>query len=172
MTSKPTRGGAKKKTASPAPAPAASSVKLGQDVLQILAERILVDDAYAGFQKEPCRISSSGMFVVKGRFKGGEYRNMAFIGGEQFSVHSVYAGKSDLIFVMKPKSPSSEFQFLEMPSKSAAKMANLDEAFKRAFGSSIAEFLELNGGELAQEEARIEEERVADSYGSRWGAFA
>ena len=97
---------------------------------------------------------------------------MAFIGGEQFRVQSVYAGKSDLIFVMKPTSPSSEFQFLELPAKSASKMANLDEAFKRAFGSTIAEFLEQNGKELAQEEARIEEERVADSYGSRWGAFA
>ncbi|WP_421222585.1 hypothetical protein [Aeromonas sp. 602293] len=172
MASRPTRGGAKKKPASPASTPAGRSVKFGQDVLQILAERILVHDAYAPLQKEVCRISSSGMFVVKGRFKGGEYRNMAFIGGEQFHVHSVYAGKSDLIFVMKPKSPSSEFQFLEIPSESAAKMANLDEAFERAFGGSIAEFLEQNGGELLEEEARIEEERVANSYGSRWGAFA
>lgn len=172
MALRPTRGGAKKKTASPAPAPAASSVKIGHDILQILSERINEGASFKDFQKELCLISSSGMFVVKGRFKSGEFRNMAFIGGEQFRVQSVYAGKSDLIFVMKPTSPSSEFQFLELPAKSASKMANLDEAFKRAFGSTIAEFLEQNGKELAQEEARIEEERVADSYGSRWGAFA
>lgn len=161
-----TRGGGGRKTL------AASSVKIGHDVLQILAERISSHDAFASFQREVCTISASGMYVVKGRFKGGEFRNMAFIGGEQFHVYSVYAGKSDLIFVMKPKSPSGEFQFLELPGKSVAKMANLDNAFKKAFGSSVAEFLERSGGELAEEEARIEEERVADSYGSRWGAFA
>ena len=112
------------------------------------------------------------MFVVKGRFKAGEFRNTAFIGGEPFRVMSVYAGKSDLIFVMKPMTPTSEFQFLELPAKQASKIANLEESFETAFGLPLADFLTVNGTELAQEEARIEEERVADSYGSRWGAFA
>lgn len=66
MTSKPTRGGAKKKTASSEPAPAASSVKLGQDVLQILAERISSSEAFKELQARECAIAASGMFVVKG----------------------------------------------------------------------------------------------------------
>ena len=66
-----TRGGGGRKT------PAASSVKIGHDVLQILAERISSHDAFASFQREVCTISASGMYVVKGRFKGGEFRNMA-----------------------------------------------------------------------------------------------
>lgn len=172
MASRPTRGGAKKKTASSEPAPAASSVKLGQDVLQILAERISSSEAFKELQARECAIAASGMFVVKGRFKAGEFRNTAFIGGERFRVMSVYAGKSDLIFVMKPMTPTSEFQFLELPAKQASKIANLEESFETAFGLPLADFLTVNGTELAQEEARIEEERVADSYGSRWGAFA
>lgn len=158
--------------------------KLTQDAYQVLAERISAAPVLKGLTEDTYELSEPGMYVVKGRTKrakggggGGrvahasEYSKQAFIGGERFRLSSIYGGKTDVIFVFSPIAPSADFAFLELPGSGLSKMAGFRKHLERKIGP-FERFMDVQGGELAAEEQKIEEQRVSESYGSRWGMFA
>lgn len=156
--------------------------KLTQDAYQVLAERISASRAFLYFTDCIYELSEAGMYVVKGRAKrarggGGratstsEYSKQAFIGGERFRLSSIYGGKTDLIFVFSPMTASADFAFLELPGSGLKKMPGLLKLFESSFGP-FERFIEIHGAALAAEEQKIEEQRVSESYGPRWGMFA
>lgn len=151
-----------------------ASPKLSQDVLQVVAERLTETDAVKSIMRDGVyKLEKPGMYVVKGRFKSGEYKKHPFIGGEAFSLLSIYGGKSGkLIFVFKPKVPSGDYQFLELAQDQLKDMAMFSDSLSLELGMSLDDFIKANGEHLAKEEEKIEEARIAHSYGDRWGLFA
>jgi hypothetical protein len=54
--------------------------------------------------------------------KGKEYRNTAFIGGEDFRPSSAYIGKKGQTLIMLRPTDPSDFEYLEVPEKQCAKV--------------------------------------------------
>jgi hypothetical protein len=149
-------------------------VKLSQDTLQIVAERLMDHPGICDIiDSSIFKLAKPGMLTVKGRYKNGEYKKHPFLGGELVRLMSVYGGKSGrLIFVFKPKTPSGDFQFIEIPEDHLDALEMFREAVDMAIGEPLTAFISNNVAPLIVEETKAEEERIDTVYGDRWGLFA
>lgn len=144
----------------------------GQAALQVTADRLSSHRGFSLLRHQVFTLAEAGMYTVKGKFKGGEYKKSAFMGGEQLTLHSVYGGTKDLIFVFKPSDPWDNIDAIEVPMAQIGKVKDLENALSAMLGVRLSVFVQANEAELAVEEERLESERVAEQYGSRWGTFA
>jgi hypothetical protein len=63
------------------------------------------------------------------KLSNAQYRRYPLKGGEEFRVSTAYAGKKgDVIIVFTPKSPITEYKFMELPLNDA--ITSLDVRFK------------------------------------------
>lgn len=157
-----------KKAASAAP------IKVSQDALQIVAERLMNHPGICDIiDTSVFKLAKPGMLTVKGRFKNGEYKKHPFLGGELVRLMSIYGGKSGrLIFVFKPKTPSGDFQFIEVSEDQLDYVEMFIGAVDLAISCSLTDFINENATTLAIAETAAEEERIDAIYGDRWGLFA
>jgi len=99
----------------------------------------------------------------------GQYKKLSFVGGDLFTFHSAYCGKTGVVLIGKPAIPKAEVQFIEVM------MDKAGEYFSHALTSQLNDHLtgafERAEAELkaaADEAMREERERLEDPAFGSW----